>query len=247
MSNNNKSEEKREIMIQQSVEEVFSGPDPSWRGLYKAGGISAILYIILALIVPTLMVLIPQYDFNLAGHALLEFIASNRAWWIFLQSLVLETSILAIVAFVAIFIALKHINKSYAAIGAVVIITCQFLFMAYYPILLGLVYLSDQYIVATDTQQKVLATAAEALIAQNNAFNPIYESLFAIGILILSLVMLKGVFHKSIAYLGIATAVAAIVALALFPVIGLTYFWWWLLFAVWFIAVGWKLCRLGRA
>jgi len=61
-----------------------------------------------------------------------------------------------------------------------------------------------------------------------------------------SLVMPKGVFHKSVAYLGIATFAAAIIALALFPIIGLTYFWWWAVFAIWFIAVGWKLYRLGR-
>lgn len=233
-------------MTQQSVEDVGAGPDPSWRGLYKAGGISAFLYVILALIVPTLMVLIPQYDFKMDGPALLQFIASNKTWWMFLQSLVLETSILLIITFVALFAALKHLNKSYAAIGAVVGVTSQILFMAYYPILLGLVYLSNQYAAATDAQQKVLATAAEALIAQNNAFNPIYENLFAAGILIISLVMLKGVFHKSVAYLGIATFAAAIIAMALFSIIGLAYLWWWVVSTIWLIAAGWKLYRLGR-
>ncbi len=58
--------------------------------------------------------------------------------------------------------------------------------------------------------------------------------------------MLKGVFHKSIAYLGIATFVAAITAMALFPLIGVAYLWWWTILTVWLIAVGWKLYRLGR-
>jgi hypothetical protein len=127
-----------------------------------------------------------------------------------------------------------------------VTITCQILFMAYYPILLGLVQLSNQYAKAAEAQQNALATAAEALIAQNSAFNPIYESLFAIGILIFSLVMRKGVFPKSVAYLGIAIAPIAIIALALWPVVGIGYFWWWLFFAVWFIAVGRKLFRLRK-
>jgi len=43
--------------IQPSDEVVANGLDPSWRGLYIAGGISAILYIIIALVVPTFMVL----------------------------------------------------------------------------------------------------------------------------------------------------------------------------------------------
>ena len=233
--------------IQKPVEEFNTGPDPSWRGLYRAGGISANLYIILGLIVPTIFILSAQYDFNMDGATLLRFISSNKAWWITLQTLVLGTSVLAIVSFVAIFVALKHLNKSYAAIGAVVASTCQLLFMAYYPVLLGLGYLSDQYKAAADTQQTAIAIAAEALIAQSNAFNPLYESLFAVSILIISVVMLKGVFHKSVAYLGIAIAPAAIIALTLWSILGVAYFWWWLLFAIWFIAVGCRLYRMGSS
>lgn len=241
----NRSEERMTAMTQQSVAKTVAGPDPSWRGLYKAGGVSAILYVVLAVTVPAVQVLTVQYDFKMDGPTLLQFIAAHRLWWMTLQTLVLGTSLLAIVSFVALCVALKHLNKSYAAIGAVVASTCQLLFMAYYPVLLGLVYLSDQYVAAADTQRVVLATAAEALIAQNNAFNPLYESVFGVSILIFSLVMLKGVFHKSVAYLGIATCVAAFIGLALWPIVGVAYFWWWLLFIIWFIAVGWKLYRLG--
>jgi hypothetical protein len=241
----NRSEAKMISMTQQSVAKAVAGPDPSWRGLYRAGGVSAILYVLLAVTVPAVQVLTAQYDFKMDGPTLLQFIAAHRLWWMTLQTLVLGTSLLAIVSFVALFVALKHVDKSYAAIGAVAAGACQLLFMAYYPVLLGLVYLSDQYVAATDTQRVVLATAAESLIAQNNAFNPLYESVFGISILILSLVMLKGVFHKSVAYLGIATCVAAFIGLALWPIVGVAYFWWWLLFMIWFIAVGWKLYRLG--
>jgi hypothetical protein len=59
--------------------------------------------------------------------------------------------------------------------------------MAYYPVLLGLASLSDQYVAAAGAQKQGFAIAAEALIAQNNAFNPIYESLLAAGILIFAL------------------------------------------------------------
>jgi hypothetical protein len=227
--------------------EAEASPDPSWRGLYRAGGVSAILYVVLALAAPTAQVLTAQYDFKMDGPTLLQFIASNKLWWMILQTAVLGTSILAIVSFVALFVALKHLDKSYAAIGAIVASVCQLLFIAYYPVILGLVYLSDQYVAATDTQRVVFATAAESLIAMNNAFNPLYESVFAVSILILSLVMLKGVFHKSVAYLGMATCVVAFIGLALWPIVGVNYFWWWLLFVIWFIAVGWKLYRLGSS
>lgn len=245
MLTSNRSEERMTSTAQQSVEKAVAGPDPSWRGLYRAGGVSAILYVVLSLTVPAVQVLTAQYDFKMDGPTLLQFIASNKLWWMIFQTLVLGTSILAIVSFVALFVALKHLDKSYAAIGAVVASVCQLLFIAYYPVLLGLVYLSDQYVAATDTQRVIFATAAESLIAMNNAFNPLYESMFGVSILILSLVMLKGVFHKSVAYLGIATCVAAFIGLALWPIVGVNYFWWWLLFVIWFIAVGWKLYRLG--
>ena len=232
-------------MAQQSVTEAAAVVDPSWKGLYRIGGISAILYVVLSLVVPGMQVLFTQYDFSMDAATLLSFIASNNVWWITLQTLVLGTSILAIVAFVALFVALKNVNKSYALTGAVVAGTCEVLFMAYYPVLLGLGYLSDQYPAATESQQEALATAAEALLAQNNAFNPLYESVFVVGILFLSIAMLKGVFHKGVAYVGIMIAPAAIIALGLWPVLGVNYFWWWILFMIWFVAVGWKLYRFG--
>jgi len=232
-----------------SKENAVTGVDPSWKGLYKVGGISAILYIVLALAVPTVQVLTMEY-FELSaeygGAEFLQFIADNRLWWLILQTVVLGTSVLAIVAFVALFVALKQVDKSYAALGAVVAVTCQLLFMAYYPVLLGTIYLSDKFVTATASQQAMLGAAAESLIAMNNAFNPLYESLFGISILIFSLAMLKGVFHKSIAYLGVATCVAAFIALSLWPIVGVNYLWWWVFFFVWFTAVGWKLYQLGK-
>jgi hypothetical protein len=247
MSTGSRSEERMTSVTQPPVEMAVAGPDPSWRGLYRAGGIAAVLYVILGVIVPAVLVFATQYDFEMQGAAFLEFIASHHLYFIALQTLVLGPGILAVVVFVTLFIALKHLNKSYAALGATVAITMQILFVAYYPVLLGLVQLSDQYAAATGAQQSAIATAAEALMAQNAAFNPLYESVFAVSILIISLVMLKGVFHRSIAYLGIASCVAAFVAMALWPVVGVAYFWWWIFLIVWFIAVGWKLFKLGTA
>jgi hypothetical protein len=68
------------------------------------------------------------------------------------------------------------------------------------------VFLSDQSMATTD--------ATEALIEQNNT-PTIVGILTTVGILILSLVMLKGVFAKGVAYLGIATGALGIVSEAL--------------------------------
>ena len=243
----NLSMDRMTAAVQPSTDSALAGPDPSWHGLYRAGGITAILYVVLSLVVPTVQIFVAQYDFSMDGPTLIEFISTHQLWWMILPTLVLGTSILAIVAFVSLFVALKHLDKSYAALGAIVTVTSQLLFLAYYPVLLGLTYLSEQYAAAPEAQRAVFVTAAEALIAQNNAFNPLYESLFAVGILLFSIAMLKGLFAKWVAYLGMVTCVAAFVGLALWPVIGIGYFWWWLFFIVWFLAVGWKLYGLGRA
>lgn len=245
----NRSKDQMISISQPSAERAGTGVDPSWKGLYKVGGISAILYLVLSLVVPTIQVLTMEYFQMTAeydGLEFLRFIAANRTWWLIAQTLVLGTSILAIVAFVALFVALKHLDKSYAALGAVVAVTCQLLFLAYYPVLLGMIYLSDKFVEASPAGQAMLGASADSLMAINNAFNPLYESLFGISILIFSLVMLKGVFHKAIAYLGIATCVVSFIALGLWPVLGVNYFWWWSLFFIWFTAVGWKLYQLGR-
>ena len=78
-------------------------------------------------------------------------------------------------------------------------------------------------------------------------FLPSTPALFAIGVLILSLVMLKGGYRKGVAYLGIAASAAVFVAMALFPVIGMGYLFWWVVMTVWLIVVGWMLYRLGKA
>jgi hypothetical protein len=243
------SKERVMPVSQQSAEKAIVEVDPSWKGLYRIGGISAILYIVLALVGPTISVLTMGYFESTAeygGLEFLRFIAANRFWWLSLQTLVLGTSILMIVAFVAFFVALKHIDKINATLGAVVSVTTQILFIAYYPVLLGTIYLSDKFVTASAEQQIMLGTAAESLMAINNAFNPLYEPLMGVGILFFSIAMLKGVFHKSIGYLGIATCIVSIIAVALWPILNVNYFWWWSLFVVWFTAIGWKLYQLGK-
>ncbi len=104
----------------------------------------------------------------------------------------------------------------------------------------GLVYLSDYYVAATTAAQRAaFATAAEGLIAVSNAVNAA-GILTAIGMLILSLVMLKGVFHKGFAYLGIVSE-------AFRDILGPGYYVYGLLLPIWFLAVGWKLYRLGSS
>jgi hypothetical protein len=68
----------------------------------------------------------------------------------------------------------------------------------------ALVYLSDQFMATADPARRaVFTTAVETLIAQNRT-TVVVDPLTTVGLLIVSIVMLKGVFPKAVAYLGVA-------------------------------------------
>jgi len=87
--------------------------------------------------------------------------------------------------------------------------------------------------------------AAENLIALNRT-PTVVGVLTTVGMLIVSLVMLRGVFPRTVAYLGIFTAVLGMASEALRPVIEGGYGVYGVLLLVWMGAVGWRLYRLGR-
>jgi len=219
----------------------------TWCGLLRTGGVCALLYVLLALFVPFFMYINnTELSYMVSGAEILALIQEKGFyWWTVLQTLVLGASFLAIITFAALFVALKEVDKSRALIGSLLAIIMHILFVAYYPLLLALGYLSQAHQFADAPQRHSFETAAEPLIAINNAFNPLYEAVFAVSILLLSLVMLKGVFDRKVAYIGIVTSVSAFIALALHPLLGVGYLWWWLLFLIWFIAVGVRLYRIG--
>lgn len=222
-------------------------PDASWRDLYRAGGISSAVFLSLIVVSLVLEFTTPRPP-NTGGAATLEHIAAHRKLYLLKQALWLGPSVFAMVVFLSLYAALKHVNKSVAAIGSLVGISSWALTLAW-PATGGgapsLVYLSDQYRAATSEEQRAaFAAAAEAFIAQNN-FPSAPGILTPVGILLLSILMLRGVFHKGVAYLGIATGSLGTVSEAFRPILGLGYLGYGLLLPIWFIAVGWKLYRLG--
>jgi len=232
-------------------------PDPSWRSLYIAGGISGVLIGILLVLAIVLLSITPQAPSS-GGVATLRYIASNRLLYIVGQVIGFAPVFLEIVVFLALLMALKGFNKSATAIGSVLAIISQAIVLASVNFG-GLVSLSDNYMAAaTDAQRAVFANAAEWAIAYNNSvsasgIDAIMTSC-AIGVLILSLVMLKGVFHKAIAILGITTGILGIISafgifispLPVTPQLGIGYTLYAFFLTIWFVAVGFKLYKLGK-
>src|SRR5205823_1257244 len=134
--------------VRRTSREAVASPDPSWRDLYRAGGFSAILYIVLLIIPIVLIFTTPQPPIS-GGAATLEYIASNKLVYITELVLFLAPSVVAMIFFLALYMALKHVNKSLAAIGTLIAIASQIIGLAYNssPQSLNgaLVLLSDQF------------------------------------------------------------------------------------------------------
>lgn len=196
--------------VERSPGETEAAPDLSWRDLYRAGGISAVLFVVLVLVAIVIVVVAPP-PLSADGATTLQYIASQKVLYIIEQVLWLAPSVFAAVVFLT--------DNRWGA-----------------PVL---VYLSDHYMTAaTAAQHTAFATAAEVFIAENNITS-------AAGILD-PVVMLKDVFPKGVAYLGIVTGALRIISEALRPLIGPGYFVYGLLLPIWFLVVGWKLYWLAR-
>ncbi len=175
-------------------------------------------------------------------EATLKAIAGNRAGYILEQVIFPLGGFLFIPAVLALYTSLKDVNKSYALLGSG-------LALASLTALLSenagnaLLTLSDQYSAAnTDAQRQVFVTAAQAVNALSSA-QTASGYVAGIGFLIIGAVMLRSVFHKGLAYLGMLTGILILVANL--PFIGFSFLLFIITIAVWSIGVGLKLYRLG--
>ncbi len=222
--------------------EAADGTDASWSDLFRAGGIAAILFALLSIADAVVAFILPPPPSS-GGIATLEYIIANRPGYIIFQALLVGPVGLTLITFPALYIALRHLNRSYAAIGSVIGVVSVVLCLVPFSCVNGLVYLSYQYAAATDAQHATFTAAAEALLAQNNSVS-VGGVLFALSILVISIVMLKGVFSKWVAWLGIVSGGAGIICESLRPMIGAAFSIYGVVL-IWLIAVGWKLYRLA--
>lgn len=223
-------------------------PDMSWKGLYTAGAVAALVYVVMV-VVPVVLVFAAPVP-PASGAEVLEYIAANKLLYLTELVCFVGLGVPALVVFSAVAVALKGLNKSMAAIGGLFGIASEIIALALgsSPQSLhgGLVVLSDAYVAAaTDAERAGLASAADALIAATNAVSWA-GILTAAGILILSLVMWQGIFGRAVAVIGVVTGAAGIVFEAFRPMIGSAYAIYGLLLPLWFGLVGWRLFTVSR-
>ena len=225
-----------------------TGVGGSWRRLYVAGGVAAVVYVVLVL-VPIVLVFVAPVP-PAEGRAVLEFIAAHKALYLAELVCFVGLAVPALVVFAALAVALWPVDKSIAALGGLFGMASEVIALALgsSPQSLhgGLVVLSNAYVQAADeTRREGLVSAADGLIAATNAVSWA-GILTAVGILVLSLLMRRGGFGTGVAILGVVGGALGIVSETLRPLIGLAYLVYGLLLPTWFALVGWKLLRLAH-
>jgi len=225
--------------------------DPDTKGLYRAGGISAIVLGLSYLVIIALYVLggVPpnepeEWLKHLSGH--------TTAWWAILGLSVL-TDFLFVPVALALYVALKQVNRSAVLAGTSLVLSFVVLDLAVtWPHYSSLITLSGHYAAATNGAQRtaIVAGASYPTAVLTSTLVGVYAILVpSVGILIIGLVMLRGAFSRVTAYSGVVSGVLGIVAVVgpfVVSGLGIAVVVASVLTTAWVFLVGYQLYRLGQ-
>jgi len=217
--------------------------DPEGAWLYRVGGLSA-----LAIGVGYLAI-IPLYARAGAppsgGEAWLRYLVGRTSEWWAILGLSVLTDVLFVPVALALYRVLEGINRDAMRVATALV----GLFVAVdltvtWPNYAALIVLSDRYAAATTDAQRAAAAAGYASAVLTSRLEAVYSILvLSCAILAIGLVMLRGTFGKGAAYVGVATGVPGIVAVA--SASGVAVIIVSVLTTVWALVVGYRLYRLG--
>ena len=161
------------------------------------------------------------------------------------------SDLLVIPAALALYFALKGVNRNAMLVASGFLGLFAVLDLSVsIPNLPPMIALSQNYLSATTSAQQVADTASMSnLFSTLSLVLPICAFLIpSIGSLTASLVLLRGIFGRLVAYVGLAASAAGIaVALGLvLPALTYVNLVYLPLFGAWFVLVGSKLYRLAR-
>ena len=190
--------------------------DPDGKWIYRVGGLSALVLGIGYLL--TIIVMITYAGgFPPPGiEARLAFFTEHAAGWWVVSALMIFTDLLYVPVFLALYQALKGINKYMMALalaceGLFVVLDLAITWTAYS----SLITLGGNYAVATSDAQRatIVAAAGYPSASIDSSLLGIYIILIpALGLLLASLVMRRGIFGKALAYLGVIAGICGILA-----------------------------------
>lgn len=132
---------------------------------------------------------------------LLQYIASYRSFFVISYALFTAANSLSIIGAMGIYFVTRAADRSFAILGSLTLVVgfTVTLLSSTAPALLTL---SAAYSATTNVvNRQALAIAAEAVSATNNPL--IASSLIGVGVIFVSLAMMRGVFEKGLPYLGL--------------------------------------------
>lgn len=181
------------------------------------------------------------------GEAWLTYLAGKTTVWWAIVGLMVLTDVLFIPVVLSLYAALRALNRTAMQVAAALVLLFVVLDLAVtWTGFASLLTISGDYAAAaSDAQRATYIAAAHAASAMLRS--PL-EGVYAIvilstGILTIGLVMLKGVFRRTTAYLALLTGILGIVSpagLSVTIILNAAFATIWLLF------VGYRLVRLAR-
>jgi len=227
--------------------------DTSWKGLYRWGGVSAMLdgVIVFVALASVLALGSPPSP---TGEGYLNWFSGQATLGYTFGGLSIVADILLVPAVLALYFALRRVNKNAMLTAAGFFGLALALDLGVTLITwIGLVTLSQNYAAATSAVQRAAFVAtADYAVGITSVSATVYGSIiYSIGPLIMSLVMLKGVFSRATAYVGIAGSIAGLAygftvlvpySSSLEILLAVAF----VLFGVWGLLAGSRLYRLSK-
>ena len=225
--------------------------DPEGKWIYRVGGISAFVLVIGYLLTFPVYAWVGDAPPRGVEARLVYFAQHSTGWWVIL-GLMVFTDLLYVPIFLSLYQALKGVSRN----GMLLAAACAGLFVV---LDLALTWTAYSVLITTGRNYAAATTDAQGAVFIAAAGYPsamldspllgIYAILIpSLGVLLTGLVMLRGIFNKTTAYLALAVGITGIVfmgsyiagALGIFRIINA------LLVTVWYLFVGYRLYKLGQ-
>jgi len=218
---------------------------PETRWSHRVGGLSALAIGLAYLVIVALYARVGAPPTG--GQAWLEYLtlADKATFWQAIIGLSVLTNFLYVPVALSLYLALRSVSEKAMLVGVTFIGLFVVLELAVnWTCYASLLVLSHGYAAASEAQRAAYVAAASypsAVLASRLALVYAIGTL-SFGFLVIGLVMLRGVFSKATAYLGVVTGLLGIAAVAGFSVAVILNA---LCALLWLLFVGYRLFRLG--